>query len=169
MANARKLNCKIEQFKAAELLESKTKDLPTFEARRLKKRFAGASVDEIESKFKRVYESVKKEIEEDEAEEEVSLEAEIKDILDSEKPAVKKDIAERDSENVEENDYLRGRSHNGHVAEKDTDGEAEEADEPIETMETYKFDRNGDIVLESDDVIDAAYMKELCRMAERIS
>lgn len=148
MAKARKLNGKIEKLEAAELLESKTRDLPTYEARKVKKRFAGATVAEIESKFKRVCESVKKEIEEDEAEEELSLEAEIKDILDSEKPAKKAaPTAECDKTDA--------------MAEAEDEQEpADEAeDEPIETMETYKFDRHGDIVLEGEDVIDAAYMK----------
>lgn len=150
-----------------ELLESKTKDLPTFEARKMKKRLAGATVAEIESKFKKIYESVKKEIEEDEAEQEASLESEIQGILDAE-CAEKKPAAEAEDA-VEENDMLRNRNHNAHVSEcEDEEEQPTDEDEPIETMETYKFDRNGDIVLESEDVIDAAYMKQLCQMAQRI-
>ena len=40
MKKTAELKRKIEQFKALELLESKTKDLPTYEARKLKKIFA---------------------------------------------------------------------------------------------------------------------------------
>lgn len=160
MAKTRKLSGKIEQFKAMELLESKTKDLPTFEARAMKKRLTGATVAEIENSFKKVYESVKKEIEEDEAEQEASLESEIQGILDAE--------CSENKPEVEENDMLRGRNHNAHVAEDENEENPTDEAEPIETMETYKFDRNGDIVLEGEDIIDAAYMKQLCQMAQRI-
>ena len=62
MRKTQKLNSKIDSFKAMELLESKTKDLPTFEARKMKKRFADATTVEIEKNFKRVLESVQKEM-----------------------------------------------------------------------------------------------------------
>ena len=58
MAQTQKLNKKIDSFKAMELLESMTKDLPTFEARKMKKRFDGATTTEIQKNFKRVLESV---------------------------------------------------------------------------------------------------------------
>lgn len=165
MAKSQKLNRKIESFKAAELLESKTADLPTFEARKLKKRFANATTVEIEKNFKRVLESVQNETKIDEKEEEVSLEAEINDILEAENTPMK------------ENDPLKGRNHNGHIAEGEEEtpvkeGEEEtpvkEADKPYETMESFKFDKDGDVILEAEDIIDANYMKSLCAMAERI-
>ena len=54
MKKTAELKRKIEQFKALELLESKTKDLPTYEARKLKKIFAESTTDEIEDKFDKV-------------------------------------------------------------------------------------------------------------------
>ena len=167
MAKTQKLNRKIDSFKAMELLESKTKDLPTFEARKMKKRFADATIVEIEKNFKKVLESVQKEVKEDEAEEETTLEAEINDIL------------ECDDKPVKENDPLKGKVHNGHIAEAEDEEKVDEAedeekkvdedDEPYETMESYKFDKDGDVILESEDIIDANYMKSLCAMAERIN
>jgi hypothetical protein len=35
-------------------------------------------------------------------------------------------------------------------------------------MESFKFDADGDVILESEDIIDAEYMKSLCAIAERI-
>ena len=164
MRKTQKLNSKIDSFKAMELLESKTKDLPTFEARKMKKRFADATTVEIEKNFKRVLESVQKEIKEDEKEQEATLEDEINNILEAD-------------EEVKENDYLKGRKHNGHIDEaeddeekpvKEAEEEVKEDEEPYETMESYKFDKYGDVILESEDIIDAEYMKSLCMMAERI-
>ena len=171
MAKTQKLNSKIDSFKAMELLESKTKDLPTYEARKIKKRFANATTTEIEKEFNRVLESVQNEIKEDEKEEETTLEAEINDILESDdKKEVKEDdplkgrkhnlhVDEGEKEEVEEDDPLKGRKHNLHV---------DEADEPYETMESFNFDADGDVILESEDIIDAEYMKSLCAIAERI-
>lgn len=163
MEKTQKLNRKIDSFKAMELLESKTKDLPTFEARKMKKRFADATTTEIEKNFKKVLESVQAEVKEDEKEEETTLESEINGILEADE--------------VKENDPLKGRTHNGHIAEGEKEEkevkeaeeeEVKEADEPYETMESFKFDKDGDVILESEDIIDANYMKSLCAMAERI-
>ena len=165
MNKTQALNRKIDSFKAAELLESKTKDLPTFEARKIKKRFANATTVEIEKHFDKVLESVQKEIKEDEKEEETTLESEIKDIIEAD-------------EEVKENDMLKGRKHNLHIDEADDEEKVDEADdkevkeaedEQYETMESYKFDKDGDVILESEDIIDANYMKSLCAMAARIS
>lgn len=168
MSKTQKLNAKIDSFKAMELLESKTKDLPTFEARKMKKRFANATTAEIEAQFGKVLESVKKEIEEADAEEETTLEAEIKDIIecDDTKPVKENDplkgrhhnahVTEGEDE-VDEDDPLKGRHHNGHIAE----GEDED-DEPYETTESVKFDNKGNIVLESKDQIGSAEMSMWC-------
>ena len=171
MAKTQKLNRKIDSFKAMELLESKTKDLPTYEARKLKKRFADATTTEIEKNFKKVLESVQKEVKEDEKEEETTLESEINNILEADDKQVKEDdplkgrkhnghVDEGEKE-VDEDDPLKGRKHNLHVDEA-------EDDEPYETMESYRFDADGDVILESEDIIDAEYMKQLCAMADRI-
>lgn len=177
MEKTQALNRKIDSFKAMELLEAKTKDLPTFEARKMRKRLAGASTVEIEKNFKKLLESVQKEVKVDEKEEEVTLEAEISNIL------------EKEGKPMKENDPLKGRKHNGHIAEGEEEEEVTEAevkeDDPLkgrkhnghidedegtyETMESYKFDGDGDVILESEDVIDANYMKSLCAIAERIN
>lgn len=155
MAKTQKLNSKIEQFKAIELLESKTKDLPTFEARKIKKRFANATTAEIESKFKTVLESIKNEIKEDEKEDETTLESEINDILENDKAPK----STKTKKTVDEDDA---------VAEDDNEDKEEtsesEKDEPYETTESYKYDKDGEVILESDDIIDSNYMKSLCNM-----
>lgn len=156
MTKSQQLNSKLEQVKAAELLESKTKDLPTFEARKIKKRFANATTTEINAKFDKVLESVKDEIKEDTKEDEVTLEAEINDILENdevEKP-VKEDDATLEAEDTED---------------KEETTKTNEDNKPFETMESFKFDNNGDVILESDDIIDADYMKSLCRMTESLN
>ena len=84
MAQAQQLKRKIDQFKALELLESKTKDLPTFEARAVKKRLATATAPEIEKQFDKVLESVQTEAKRAEEEAETTLESEIDKIVDSE-------------------------------------------------------------------------------------
>lgn len=161
MEKTLKLNKKIDQFKALELLESKTKDLPTYEARQMKKRLAGATTTEIEAKFKSVLESVKDEIAEKENVEEASIEEEVKDIIES------------DGKDVKENDILKNRHHNGHLAEKedelDEDEEdVEESDEPFETMETVKENDDGDVELDESEIIDENLMKLWCASANRI-
>lgn len=67
--------------KGKELLESKVKDLPILEARQIKKRLDGCTPDEITSKFKRVFESVKREIDDETNSEETTLESEISKII----------------------------------------------------------------------------------------
>lgn len=131
-----KLNRKIDSFKAAELLESMSKDLPSYEARQLKKRFENASTVEIQKNFKRVLESVKEEMKVDEKEEEASLEEEVKDIIESE-------------EEVKENDILKGRHHNGHLPESEEDldeaeDEVTEADEEIDESDDESINESID-------------------------
>lgn len=154
MDKAQKLNKKLGQYKAQQLLEAKTQDLPAFEARKIKRHFATASAPEIEKNFKKVLESVKKQTEKEEKEEATTLESEVTKIVDSEE--------------VKENDMLRNRPHNGHIddprgviAEDDEEKDVEES-EDFETTELVNFDENGDIQLEDDDVIDESTMKRWC-------
>lgn len=157
------LNKKIDSFKAAELLESKTKDLPTYEARQLKKRFAGATVSEIEKKFDMVLESVKDDMKVEEKEEETTIEEEVKDIIEAE-------------EDVKENDMLKGKKHNLHVDEAEDDEEVKEAeddkieedDEDYETTESVKVNEDGDVELDESEVIDQDLMKLWCRDFRRM-
>lgn len=174
MATAQKLNAKIEAGKAKELLESMTKDIPSAEARKLKRRFEGASTTEIKKNFARVLEAVEDEVKEESKEEETTLETEIKDIIENE--GVKEDDKLKgkphnchvDEDEVEEDDMLKKTLHNGNAAHNDHIKEKED-DEVFETVETFKFDKDGDIMLDESDVIDENYMKSLCAIAERIS
>lgn len=161
MAKSQELKKKLEQYKAFALLESKTKDLPTFEARKLKKHFSKASAAQIEKNFDKVYENVKDVCKEAEKDAETALEAEVEKIVD--------DSEETD---VKENDMLRNRPHNGHIDDPrgvisegdDTENDAEEED--FETTETITYNENGDVELGEDDVIDESTMNRWCRFAE---
>lgn len=147
-----KLNRKIDSFKAMELLESKTKDLPDFEARQMKKRLAESTTTEIEKNFDKVLESVKDEMKVDEKEEEASIEEEVKDIIEAE-------------EDVKENDMLRGRKHNGHIDE----GEDNNVDEAEDKDDEHVDEAEDDVKLDESEVIDEDLMKIWCAQAERIN
>lgn len=163
MAKTQKLNNKIDQFKAMELLESKTKDLPTYEARQIKKRLAGASTVEIEKTFGKILESVKDEMQKESDEDETTLEAEVKDIIENDG----KDLKEK--EECDEDDILKGRKHNGHLNEKD-DEECDESDEEetYETLEQVKMNEDGDIELDESEVIGADEIKMWSMIGNKI-
>lgn len=152
MQKTQKLQKKLSQYKALELLESKTKDLPSFEANKIKKHFSEATAPEIEKNFKKVLESVKKDAKEAAKEVETTLESEVKKIIDS--------------EDIEENDMLRNRPHNGHIDDpKGVVAEGEDCDEneeDFETTETIAYNEDGDIDLSEEDVIDESTMKRWC-------
>lgn len=57
--NELKMKKRLDAVKAVELLESKTKDLPTFEARAVKKQLNAASVEEVEKTFDKTLKNVK--------------------------------------------------------------------------------------------------------------
>lgn len=145
MEKNQQLNKKISQYKAAQLLESKTQSLPAFEARTIKKHFANASAEDIEKNFKKVFESVKKESKKAADEAETTLESEVNKIVEC--------------DDLGENDILKGKPHNGHVAE------TEETDADFETTESCTFNEDGDIELEDDDVIDADTMNRWCQQS----
>ena len=155
MAKTQKLNKKIDSFKAMELLESKTKDLPDYEARQMKKRLAEASTVEIEKTFSKVLESVKEEMKEAELEEETSIEEEVKDII------------ECDGEDVKENDILKNRKHNAHV------DEAEDVDEDDmlkgRNHNLHVDEAEDDVELDESYVIDSNLMKWFCDKAATIN
>lgn len=140
------LNKKLDHLKAVELLESKTKDLPAFEARQLKKRFANASAAEVESKFKLVYESIKEELKNEDDDQEASIEEEVKDIIEAEENVKEDDllknrphnnhIAEDEDEEVDEDDILKNRPHNNHIAE----GDEEDADKAEDDLDEEDVD-----------------------------
>lgn len=84
------LNKAIKLAKGKELVESKVKDLPLLEARKVSKRLVGLTPVEVEAKFKPVLESIKREIEEEKNSEETTLEQEISDIIKSKETKDKK-------------------------------------------------------------------------------
>jgi len=149
---------KLSQYKAVEVLESKTQDLPAFEARKVKKHFANATAADIEKNFGKVLESLKQEAKEVEEEAETTLEAEVDKIVGE--------------DDVTENDMLKGKPHNNHVAEGETaeveaeeELDEEEEDEDFETVEEVKFNEDGDIELDEDDVIDESTMSKWCQQS----
>lgn len=75
------LKKKVDKFKSLELMESKTKDLPTFEARQLKKKFAESTPEEIEENFDKELKKIKTEADKVEKDEETTLEDEVKEII----------------------------------------------------------------------------------------
>lgn len=79
VTESRKMKAEAASQAAERLLEEKTADLPAFEAKEIKKRLAGKSVDEINSRFNAVYESIAGEAVE---EAKLSLESEISKILE---------------------------------------------------------------------------------------
>lgn len=126
MKTAQKLTQKINKFKSAELLESKTKDLPAYEARQIKKILGESSVEEINKKFDKTLKNVQKKVSEANDAEEATLTSEIENILS-------------DNDRMTEDDMLKGRKHNGHIDEGDDckdckDEKAKMADESDETQ-----------------------------------
>ena len=154
MSKVLTLNKKIDSLKAIELLESKTKDLPTYESEQLKKRFKNATTAEIEKNFSSVLESVKAEVEEETSKEETTVEEEVKNILDG-----------KDGSEVKEDDLLKGKPHNNHKiddAEEKDDKEASDEDGTYETIEKVKFDEDGNVVLDKEDIISESLMDYWC-------
>lgn len=165
MKKARDMKAKLDRLQAAELLESKTKDLPTYEARRVRKQLKEATAPEIEKKFDQTLKGVRDGM--PGAQDEKTVQSEIEKILESD--------AEEEAAN--ENDMLRGRKHNAHVdvpeAEKpDEDlGEAEPDvvdEEEFETMETVREGADGEVELDESDVIDSSLMKIWCRQSVEV-
>lgn len=151
MKTAQELKSKLEQYKAVALLESKTKDLPSFEARRVKRQLKEATVDEIEKKFDKTLKDVREEAKsaKDDADKDVkkTVETEIDEILNDE---------------VKEDEYRRPKNqpHNLH--------QADESEEEFETTESVKMNDEGDVELDESDVIDGDLMKLWCRQAVEV-
>lgn len=154
----------LSKYKAADLLESKVKDLPAYEAGRVKRALSESTSAEIEAKFDGVLRSVRKHIDEAKIDTEQTVESEIKKILDSE------DVAEDDmlknrahnahivaekEDDVVEDDMLKNRPHNAHVV-------AEDEEDNFETMDDVKIDEYGEVQLDESDVIDRDLMRRWC-------
>ena len=134
-----------------QLLESKTKDLPTFEARKLKKHFAEATAPQIEKEFDKACKKVLEDTKKDAEEAESTLESEVQKIVDS--------------EDIEENDMLRNRSHNNHISDPAAAKFNEDEEKDFETTESVKFNEDGDVELEDEDVIDESTMNRWCQQS----
>ena len=156
MHKSQQLKKKLDEYKALALLESKTKDLPTFEAAQVKKHLAEASAPEIEKRFNKVLESVQAAAKEVEEAEETTLESEVQKIVDS--------------EDIEENDMLKGKPHNNHVveAEKEKKEETVDEEEDFETTETVNFNEDGDVELDDEDIINESTMSRWLRNAMEV-
>lgn len=136
MAREQSTAAKLEQKNAKELLESKTKDLPLFEAQQVKRRLAGATCVEIEKNYKKLLESVREEMKEACKEEEKTLEEEISDIIAKESESKKEPV--KDEKPVEE------------AKKEEADADKDECDESDED----------DVKLEESEQIPASLMKQ---------
>lgn len=143
------LSKKLDQYKAMDLLESKTQDLPAYEARQIKKRLAESSTSEIEKKFDKVLESVRTETNNIGAVPTKTLDEEINNIVD-----------EVESE-IEENDILDGRVHNGHIPVNEYEKDMDPIDE-FETIEEVQYDEDGDVVIDESEQISPELMARWC-------
>lgn len=154
MEKTQQLKKKLSHYKAAELLESKTKDLPAFEARRLKKHFAEATAPEIEKNFKKALKEVKQEANEVAEEVEATLEEEVQKIVDCDE--------------IGENDMLRNKPHNNHISDPKAANFNEDEEKDFETTESVSYNENGEIELTDDDVIDESTMNRWCAQSLQI-
>lgn len=150
------LESKLASLQAVEILEAKTKDLPVFEARAVKKRLSEATAPEIEKKFDVVLESVRTEAKKLAEDEETTLESEIDKIVGTE-------------DEVNEDDMLKKTPHNGDAAHNaHVEESVDEKEEDFETMESVKEDADGNIELDESDIIDAELMKHWCNQAVEV-
>ena len=132
MAKTQKLYSKIEKFKAIELLESKTKDLPSREARQIKQMLSESTTEEIEHKFDKALASVQNELAKAEEDRSSALESEIDKII-------------KDDEAVKEDDLLKGRHHNAHVDEDDEEVDVDGSEEEVKESDTEEADEDDKI------------------------
>lgn len=158
-----KLQKKIGQYRALDMLEFKTKDLPSYEARQVKKLLSEANADEIEAKFDKVLESVRHKANESIKDYTTTLESEISKIVD-------------------EDDVIKNRPHNLHrpMNEQEPEIDDEEStdnsnqpssnnnhdDDDFETTEQIRYDDDGNVVLEESEVIDPRTMAMYCALAQ---
>ena len=190
MKQARKLKAELDKAQAKLTLESKTKDLPSYEARKVKKQLKEATAPEIEKKFKKTLESVRKGMKPD-ADAGAEVNEEIDEILAKEDDLLKDrphnaHRSVKETEEFDEDDLLRNRPHNAHVSvnegECDEDDllrdrphnahksvnekEEDECDDVFETIEEVEFDEDGEVELDESDQIDAAQMRMWCRQSQ---
>lgn len=170
MKKVRGLKARLDKLQAAELLESKTKDLPTYEARRVRKQLKEATAPEIEKKFNETLKGVREGMAKAEEPGEKAVQEEIEKILE----------ADAEEEAANENDMLRNRKHNAHVDVSEAREEPEDAtdecdmpedvdeEEDFETVETVREDADSEVELDESDVIDSSLMKMWCRQSVEV-
>lgn len=151
VAQSKKLKKRIDQFKAAELLESKVKDLPTFEARRVRKALSESTTSEIENKFDETLKTVLKEADKvkktEDAELTKTLETEINNILEADTVV---SLPQEKQTSIDTSKIIN------------IDDNVENDEDDFETIEIIKTDENGEIILENEDLIDEKLMKQWC-------
>ena len=86
----------VDKAKADKFVEIKTQDLPLFEARQVKKRLAGSTLEEAKKNFNSVLESVQKDMEAEKIAETVCLEKEIDAIINDEENKEEKEEQKKD-------------------------------------------------------------------------
>ena len=157
------LQCKLDSLKAVELLESKTKYLPDFEAHAMKKRLCESTVQEIEKKFDKTLEAVREDAKKVAADEETTLDEEISKIVGEAAEAPKAAPAKK---RIAAAATMKKAEEKKAPAKKAED--AEELDEDFETMETVKYDEDGSIRLDDSDVIDESLMRRWCMQSYEV-
>ena len=132
MKTSRKLQSKIEKLKAVELLEALTKDLPTFEARQIRKRLGSLTCEEIQQKFKKTLKLVREEIEESTGTDDASIEDEVNDIISTGKTKDKSDDKSKKKKSKKSDD------------DEADDDEDTDSDEDTDTEDTDTEDSDTD-------------------------
>ena len=147
------LKKRLDAAKAEKLLNEKLNDLPNFEARQVRRRLAGASVEEINKSFNQILESVHDEMDRNAKIEERSLKEEISSIIENADETSDKDKSDKvtkpakDSKPVDED------------KDEDAEGETEEVNE-----DTYD-----DVELDESEKIDSQIMAGWINRANSIS
>lgn len=160
---ARKLNEALKKYKGVQLLEQKIKDLPAYEASKIKMKLLGASVSEINAKFDRVLESVKREKERkiQEAAEGNNVDDEIDKIINSgSEDSEEEEPKKKDTEKVKKSSEDDEEAEEDKESKKETKNESDDSDEDSEkdSEEDSEEDEDSETLNESD-VIDSRLMK----------
>ena len=190
MKTSRKLQSKIEKLKAVELLEALTKDLPTFEARQIRKRLGSLTCEEIQQKFKKTLKLVREEIEESTGTDDASIEDEVNDIIStgktkdkSEDKSKKKksknsddddadDEKDEDSDedsDIEDTDTDDTDTDDENSGDEDTsDGDSEDSDDDSDDETTDESDDDLQTDIDESNMIDSNLMKLWIARSESI-
>ena len=147
------LKKRLDAAKAEKLLNEKLNDLPSFEARQVKRRLAGASVEEINKSFTQILESIHEEMDKNAKLEERSLKEEISNIIES---------ADETSDKEKSDKVTKPAKKSEPVEEDKNDDDAGETEEINE--DTYD-----DVELDESEKIDSQIMAGWINRANSIS